>query len=625
MENKNTVFSKLNDVLFGKTTKTNQYNINLQKEKILYKGNNKDEYEAAKLEAQQNTLLSSQWKTSGRRISNLTSIVESSRLMMYRDANLMDNYPEIGAALDIYAEEASTINEKGKILNIYSSSERIKSVLEDLFINRLDIHVNLPLWVRNTCKYGDTFLLLNMDSTNGVTECRQLPVDEVDRVESDFLSYRLNAGQEPNNVEFYWKTESNLVPFKAWQIAHFRLLNDTMFLPYGVSILSKARRHWRLLTMMEDLLLIYRLERSIERRVYKIFVGNIDDADVPAYINDIANTFKRTEVIDPKTGQIDLRKNILGVDQDVFIPTRSENASNPIETLQSSNNLNTIDDLKYFQDKLVTALRVPRSFLKFDESVGDGKNLSMLDVRFERNINKIQQAMLMELNKIAIVHLYVLGFTDELNNFTLTLNNPSRQAEMLRLTEFQTKINIFRDSVQDPGNGIPMLSWSKACRDILKLSDVEIKEMLDEIRLEKAIANELSKTSEIIKRTGIFDNIDRVYGEPNSNYSDGEGDDSFGDGVSSGGMSSGGDLGLDNLGDGDFDSDIEGDASPIEPNEAIEELNMESLNHSKKPFLNEYINKHINGFNKDELKKIDALPQKDMLCEFIKEINKIMN
>ena len=269
---------------------------------------------------------------------------------------------------------------------------------------------------------------------------------------------------------------------------------------------------------MEEMMLIYRLERSVERMVYKIFVGAIDNADVPAYIEDIANQFKRTQIVDPMTGQIDLRKNILGYDNDIFIPTRSENAPNPIDTLPAGNNLTAMDDIKFVQNKVLTALRMPKTFLNFEEAAGDGKNLALMDVRFTRTINRIQQAFLTELTKIASIHLYLLGFEDEITNFSLSMRNPSTQAAQLEIENISKKIAAVRDAVSDPGNGIPVYSWTRALKEIMHLSDSEIKTLLEELRLEKAIAQELANTPQIIQKTGVFDNVDRVYGEPNATY-----------------------------------------------------------------------------------------------------------
>ena len=156
-----------------------------------------------------------------------------------------------------------------------------------------------------------------------------------------------------------------------------------------------------MLSLMEDMMLIYRLERSVERRVYKIFVGAIDDADVGAYVEQIANEFKRTPIIDPMTGQLDLRKNILGIDQDLFIPVRDQNAATPIDTLSAGQNMTALDYIKFVQNKVLTALRIPKSFLNFEETAGDGKNLALMDIRFTRTVNRIQQAFLMELTKVA--------------------------------------------------------------------------------------------------------------------------------------------------------------------------------------------------------------------------------
>jgi hypothetical protein len=274
--------------------------------------------------------------------------------------------------------------------------------------------------------------------------------------------------------------------------------------------------------------------------VYKIFVGAIDDADVEAYVERIANEFKRTPIIDPVTGQVDLRKNILGIDNDIFIPVRDENAPTPIDTLQAGQNMTALDDIKFVQNKVLTALRIPKSFLNFEEAAGEGKNLALMDIRFTRTVNRIQQAFLMELTKVASIHLFLLGFNDELTNFSLTMNNPSTQAEGLEIENMQKKIDACRDAVSDPGNGLPIMSTTRALKQIMKWSEKEIKENLEEIRLEKGISAELEKTTQIIKKTGIFDTVDRMYGEPGAEYMDDQqGQGGMGDAAGGGGMGGG--------------------------------------------------------------------------------------
>jgi len=374
-----------------------------------------------------------------------------------------------------------------------------------------------------------------------------------------------------NRLEDGFKTEKirKIEYIGKKQTYDFTVNNDNSnFFANGIvthncSYLNAARRHWRMLSLMEDMMLIYRLERSIERRVYKIYVGAIDDADVQAYVEQIANNFKRTPIIDPMTGQVDLRKNILSVDQDIFIPVRDQNAPTPIDTLSAAQNLTAMDDIKFVQNKVLTALRIPKSFLNFEENAGDGKNLALMDIRFTRVINRVQQAFLMELTKIASIHLYLLGFEDDLTNFNLTMNNPSTQAEQLEIDNLQKKISAVRDAVSDPGNGLPVMSQTRALKQIMKWSDKEIKENLEEIRLEKGLAAELEKTTQIIKRTGIFDIVDRMYGEPGAEYQE---EDQMGgpDGGMGGGMPGGGGGGfgggLDELGTpgGETEGDISG-------------------------------------------------------------------
>lgn len=544
---KKTIFQRLNVILGPDGIKqqpqqqSNKYSINND---VLIKTQSKDEFDSVKLQNQQNKYLRNVWRKVDGELFQQSIHYETTRIGSYTDFESMEFYPEIAAALDVMMEEATTTNDKGKILNVYSDSNRIKGVLEDLFFNRLDIHVSLPMWTRNTCKYGDNFVLLNIDDKYGVTGGRQLPNFEIERREGDIID-TLISGRNRINVEdvkettgkvkFFWRGRD--VEFNSWQIAHFRLLGDDRRLPYGTSMLEKARRIWKQLQLSEDAMLVYRVTRAPERRVYKIFVGNIDEEDVPAYVDEIANRFKRTPIVDPQTGQVDLRYNTLSNDQDYFIPVRDENAPNPIDTLAGASNLDQIADIQYLQRKLFTALRVPKQFLNYDEAQGEGKNLSLQDVRFSRTINRIQQAMLAELNKIAIIHLYLLGFEDDLDNFTLTLNNPSTQAEILKIEQLQMKMTLYKDAVSDAGNGFAPMSMTRAHREILGWSDDEIKQDLLEQRIEKAAAAELENTGQVIKHTGMFDKVDSIYGDMDAAMSGAEGGE---EGADEGGGPTGG-------------------------------------------------------------------------------------
>jgi len=514
MDNKNlTVWQRLS-AAFGPNALLNQDypTFHFDKE-VLLKTQDKAQYEKEKLQAQQTFYLSNQWAKIENNLYSQAVYYEPTRLASVYDYESMEYTPEISAALDIYAEESTTTNEDGFILQIYSESKRIKSVLADLFNNTLDINTNLPMWTRNTCKYGDNFVYLKLDPEKGVVGVQQLPNIEIERVEAGMHEKRAQSLEDPTAqraLHFKWKNKN--MEFQSWEIAHFRLLGDDRKLPYGTSMLEKARRIWKQLLLSEDAMLIYRTSRAPERRIFKVFVGNMNDEDVEAYVQRVANKFKRDQVLDQKTGNVDLRFNQMAVDQDYFVPVRDPAAPSPIDTLPGAANLAEIADIEYIQKKLLTALRVPKAFLGFEEVVGDGKNLSLQDIRFARTINRIQKSMLQELNKIAIIHLFLNGFEEEIANFTLGLTNPSTQADLLKIDVWKEKILLYKDAVSDPGNGIQPVSSTWAKKHILGMSDDEIKLDLQQQRIEKAVGEELKNTPTVIQKTGIFDNIDKLYG-----------------------------------------------------------------------------------------------------------------
>jgi hypothetical protein len=609
---KKTIFQQLGD-LFGPeiSQKQSKSRYSLGNEELL-KTQSKEEYDYKKLHMQQNKYLSDMWTKVDNEIYQHSIYYETTRLASYADFEGMEFFPEIAAALDIFMEESTTQNGEGRVLNIFSESKRVKRILQDLFFNRLDIHTNLPMWVRNTCKYGDNFLFLNIDGEEGVTNVKQLPNISISRKENDGFGENSSLETEDkfNPVKFIWGDRD--IEFNAWQVAHFRLLGDDRRLPYGTSVLEKARRIWKQLLLSEDAMLIYRVTRAPERRIFKIFVGNIDEADVPAYINKIADNFKRSPVIDQKTGQIDTRYNQMAQDQDYFIPVRDPNAPSPIDTLPGATNLSEIADIQYLQKKLFTALRVPKPFLGFEEVTGEGKNLALQDIRFSRTINRIQQSIIQELNKIAIIHLYVLGLEDELENFTLSLNNPSTQADMLKTEQTQMKVTLYKDSVSDAGNGFGAYSMTRAKREILGMSEEEIRNDLEQQRMEKAASAEMEQTSTIIKKTGIFDRVDTLYGEFGTTPTSGggeEGDDSGGGDFGGGGSDFGG-------GGSDFGAEMEGGAtaeagaesgaaeaaveSTNKKGDLLVEENKSKLTNKTKKYQNIYLKRLLESIDNDK-------------------------
>ena len=327
-QNKNlTVFQRLSQAFGMGTPKTPeqdnryqyQYTSPIQNREIILKTTDKAEFEKTKLELQQQKYLVGQWAKTDSELYRQSIYYETTRLASYYDFESMEYTPEISAALDIFAEESTTSSDKGKILSVYSDSKRIKKILENLFYNVLDVNTNLAPWIRNFCKYGDNFIYLKMDRERGIVGCTQLPNIEIERKEYHLETiYQNIVNDKKAGIQFNWKNKD--LSFQSWEIAHFRLLGDDRRLPYGTSILEKARRIWKQLLLAEDAMLVYRTTRAPERRVFKVFVGNMDDDDVEAYIQKVANKFKRSMVVDPKTGQVDTRFNQLPIWKDSPIP-----------------------------------------------------------------------------------------------------------------------------------------------------------------------------------------------------------------------------------------------------------------------------------------------------------------
>ena len=512
-EQKLTVWQRLGKAFGPQATMDQQSPVFKFDKQQLLKTTDKNEFERERLEAQQTMYIGKQWQKVEKNLYQQAVYYEPTRMASYYDYESMEYTPEISAALDIYAEESTTPDQDGHIIKVYSESKRIKQVLIDLFVNRLDINTNLPMWTRNTCKFGDNFIYLKLDPERGVVGCQQLPNIQIERLEKGmrFQPDKYSQEMENDSLKFVWK-EKNM-EFNTWEVAHFRILGDDRKLPYGTSMLEKARRIWKQLLLSEDAMMIYRVSRAPERRVFKVFVGNMDDKDVDAYVQRTASKFKRDQIADPKTGNVDMRYNQLAVDQDYFIPVRDVTQTNPIETLPGGTNLAEIADIEYIQKKLVTALRIPKAYLGFEEAVGDGKNLSLLDIRFARTINRIQKSMIAELNKIAIIHLFLLGFEDELTNFTIGLHNPSKQGELLALETWKEKFAIYKEAVSEIANSVAPTSASWAKKHILGFSDEEIRLDLQQQRIERAVSAELAKTAEVIAKTGLFDNVDQLYGK----------------------------------------------------------------------------------------------------------------
>ena len=385
------------------------------------------------------------------------------RRELFRDYDAMDMDPIIGSALDIYADESTTKNEYGDVLQIKSTNENVREMLHNLFYDIMNVEFNLWPWIRNLVKYGDAFLALEILPGKGIINVSPHSIYNVERLE----------GTDPNNPDYVkYKVELDRFgkkEYEQYEMAHFRMLSDTNFLPYGKSMIEGARRIWKQLSLMEDAMLIHRIMRAPEKRVFKIDIGNIPPQEVDNYMQKIINKMKKTPFVDKNTGDYNLKYNIQNLTEDFFLPVRGSDSGTNIDNLAGLDYA-AIEDIDYLKHKLFAALRVPKAYLSYDENVNGKATLAAEDVRFARTIERIQRTVVSELAKIAVVHLASNGIEDsEMTNFELSLTNASTIYEQEKVNLWSEKVRLASDA-----KALNMLSSDWAYHNIFGLSQDEI-------------------------------------------------------------------------------------------------------------------------------------------------------
>ena len=367
---------------------------------------------------------------------NRRAAYEVRKLELFKDYELMDQDPIIASALDIYSDESTVDNIEGEILKIRTENSQVSKILHNLFYDIINIEFNLWSWIRNMTKYGDFYLRLDIVDKYGVVNVNPVSAYDVTRLED-------HDPENPQLIQFEIETEKKEI-IENYEIAHFRLLSDTNFLPYGRSQLEGGRKVFKQLTLMEDAMLIHRIMRAPEKRVFKIDVGNIPPREVEQFMQQIINKMKKIPVIDQATGEYNLKYNVESVTEDYFLPVRGGDSGTEIETLPGLSNNDQIDDIEYLKNKLMASLRIPKAFLGYEEGLSGGKaTLAAEDVRFARTIERLQKIIVSELTKIGIVHLYSQGFDDaDLIAFDLELQNPSMIHEQEKLEMMNQQLEI---------------------------------------------------------------------------------------------------------------------------------------------------------------------------------------
>ena len=369
-------------------------------------------------------------------------VYNAGRLELFSDYEAMDLDPILASALDIYSDESTMKNENGDILDIRSDNEQVREVLHNLFYDVINIEFNLWPWIRSMNKYGDFFLKLDIAEKYGVVGVEPMSPYAVSREEgvNPDLPHEVTFNVDDGNKTTSYNKNQNTL--KNYEVAHFRMLTDSNFLPYGKSMIEASRKIWKQLTLMEDAMLIHRIMRAPEKRIFKIDIGNIPPAEVDNYMQQLINKMKKTPYIDQNSGEYNLKFNMMNMMEDFYLPVRGGDSGTQIESLNGME-YNAIDDVEYLRNKMMAALRVPKAFLGYEEGIEGKATLAQEDVRFARTIERIQRIVLSELTKIAIVHLYTQGFDKEdLVGFELNLTNPSIVYEQEKVALWSEKISL---------------------------------------------------------------------------------------------------------------------------------------------------------------------------------------
>ena len=397
------------------------------------------------------------YTTSGAGIYNVNNVYnyQTLRVQLYTDYESMDTDAIVASALDIIADECTLKNEHGEMLHIRSSDENIQKILYNLFYDVLNIEFNLWSWSRNMCKYGDFYLKLEIAEKFGVYNVIPFSAYSIIREEGTnpqnptYVRFKYDptsvSGITTPQTQYALGTATSDIYFENYEMAHFRLISDVNYLPYGRSYLEPGRKIFKQMILMEDAMLIHRIVRAPEKRIFYMNVGAIPPNEVEAFMQKTVQKLKKVPFVDPQTGQYNLKYNTMNMMEDFYIPVRGNDQSTRIDTAKGLE-YNGIEDVAYLRDKLFAALKIPKAFMGYEKDLTGKATLAAEDIRFARTVERIQRILISELTKIALVHLYTQGFDGEmLTNFELSLTTPS-------IIYDQERVNLMKEKVELAGS-----------------------------------------------------------------------------------------------------------------------------------------------------------------------------
>jgi hypothetical protein len=407
------------------------------------------------------------------------------RIQLYSDYEAMDTDPLIASTLDILADESTLKNDVGEVLSIKSSDENIQRVLYNLYYDVLNIEFNLWSWVRNMCKYGDFFLKLEISEKFGVynvlpyTVYHMVRYEGQDPADPTKVTFTIDpdglaSSADPNYIP---KSNKSIITLENYEVAHFRLISDTNYLPYGRSYIEPARKIYKQLTLMEDAMLIHRIMRAPEKRMFYVNVGAIPPNEVEQFMQKTINSIKKTPYVDQQTGEYNLRFNMMNMMEDFYLPVRGGDTSTRIETTKGLEYDGT-NDIQYLRDKMFAALKVPKAYFGYEKDLTGKATLAAEDIRFARTVERLQRIVESELTKIGLVHLYAQGFTGEsLTNFEISLTTPSIVYEQEKIALLKEKIDLARQMQETK-----LFSSDYIYDNIFNMSEDTYNEMRDLVR-----------------------------------------------------------------------------------------------------------------------------------------------
>jgi hypothetical protein len=394
------------------------------------------------------------YTTSGAGIYNVNNVYsyQTLRVQLYTDYESMDTDAIVASALDIIADECTLKNEQHEMLHIRSSDENIQKILYNLFYDVLNIEFNLWSWTRNMCKYGDFYLKLEIAEEYGVYNVIPFSAYSIIREEGTqpknptYVRFKYDptsvSGITAPQTQAALGTSTSDIYFENYEMAHFRLISDVNYLPYGRSYLEPGRKIFKQMVLMEDAMLIHRIVRAPEKRIFYMNVGAIPPNEVEAYMQKTVQKLKKVPFVDPTTGQYNLKYNMMNMMEDFYIPVRGNDQSTRIDTTKGLE-YNGIEDVNYLRDKLFAALKIPKAFMGYEKDLTGKATLAAEDIRFARTIERIQRILISELTKIALVHLYTQGYTaEQLTNFELSLTTPSIIYDQERVALMKEKVDL---------------------------------------------------------------------------------------------------------------------------------------------------------------------------------------